>query len=64
MPKPTPTQEELDRAAMGEHVIEKEHDGSEPLPPEPDPKKKKQLEAKPAGAGYQTRQATAQTHDE
>ena len=26
--KPTPTQEENDRAAMGEHVVEKEPDGS------------------------------------
>jgi hypothetical protein len=28
MAKPTPTQEENDRAAMGEHVVEKEPDGS------------------------------------
>jgi hypothetical protein len=66
--QPTPTQDELDRAMMGEHVIDKEHDGSEiqnppPEPPPPDelnPQKKKQMEAKPAsGGGYQTRQATA-----
>ena len=30
--KPTPTQEENDRAAMGEHVIEKEPDGSKEQP--------------------------------
>lgn len=30
--KPTPTQEENDRAAMGEHVVEKEADGAAPDP--------------------------------
>jgi hypothetical protein len=47
--KPTPTQAEADAAAMGEHVMEKESDGSpemeqpapvvppEPAPPEPPP---------------------------
>jgi hypothetical protein len=71
MPKPTPTQEENDAAALGAHVLSKDSDGS-PLdegaqPPvetveeatsEP---KRKQMEAKPAsaGAGYTTRQATA-----
>jgi hypothetical protein len=30
--KPTPTQEELDRANMGEHVMEKEPDGGAPDP--------------------------------
>jgi hypothetical protein len=66
MPKPTPTQEEHDRAALGEHVLVKEFDGSElenpparrAPPPEPEPKKQKQMEATPpAGGGYQTRQA-------
>jgi hypothetical protein len=70
MAKPTPTQDELDRAAMGEHVIDKEHDGSEiqnpppetPDDPDAEPKKKKQMEAKPAtSASYQTRQATPAT---
>jgi hypothetical protein len=28
--KPTPTQEENDRASLGEHVLEKEDDGSGP----------------------------------
>jgi len=31
--KPTPTQEENDRAKMGEHVTEKEPDGSKEEPP-------------------------------
>ena len=72
MAKPTPTQDELDRAAMGEHVVEKEYDGSRPdiaaMPDEPVPEgdppvmtHHRHMEAKPsAGAGYQTRQATAQ----
>ena len=30
--KPTPTQEENDRAALGEHVVDKEPDGSPPDP--------------------------------
>ena len=30
--KPTPTQEENDRAAMGEHVVDKEPDGSPEQP--------------------------------
>ena len=30
--KPTPTQDENDRAALGEHVIEKEQDGSDEQP--------------------------------
>lgn len=66
--KPTPTQAENDRAAMGEHVVDKEHDGSEleaapppagEPPPEAEPKRK-QMEAKPSApsAGYQTRAAT------
>ena len=67
MSKPTPTQEENDKAAMGEHVMDKEHDGSElqnsppeeQQPPEALHKKQKQVEAKPASGGYQTRHATA-----
>jgi Flp pilus assembly protein TadD len=53
--KPTPTQEENDLAASGEHVIEHEHDGS---PVEGEPQVKRQAEAnKPAsGRGdYSTR---------
>jgi hypothetical protein len=70
MAKPTPTQEELDRAAQGEHVIVKEPDGSglenPPTLPEVPPDhpdqglpgaKRRQMEARPAG-GYQTRQVT------
>ena len=72
--QPTPTQEELDRAMMGEHVIDKEHDGSEiqnPLPPDPPPEppaaaegKKKQVEAKPSTGGYQTRQMRPQATEQ
>lgn len=36
--QPTPTQEENDLAAVGQSVVEKEHDGS-PEPPPPDPPK-------------------------
>jgi hypothetical protein len=53
--KPTPTQEENDRAAMGEHVVEKESDGS----PEEGPTAGTQTrhsEARPGG-DYQTRAA-------
>ena len=68
MPKPTPTQN--DRTAMGEHVIEKEHDGSQivgaPQPPPteggPPPEgsidyQRKQMETKKPvdQAGYQNR---------
>lgn len=65
--QPTPTQDELDRAAMGEHVIDKEPDGSEiqnappetAAPPDAEAKKTKQMEPKPASTGgYQTRQVT------
>jgi hypothetical protein len=67
-PQPTPTQEENDLAATGQHVQTKESDGSSldeaaNPPQEVDvvatEQKKKQMEAKPApaAAGYQTRQA-------
>jgi hypothetical protein len=56
--KPTPTQEENDLAAYGAHFTEHEDDGSGP-----DPFAAKQLEArKPAGGGYQTRQAAPAQH--
>jgi hypothetical protein len=70
MPQPTPTQEENDLAATGQHVLTKEPDGS-PLDEAANPpqdadvaeseQKKKQMEAKPApaAAGYQTRQQPA-----
>ena len=66
--KPTPTQEEIDKAATGEHVMKKEYDGSSldleampgeetlpdpPLDPEP---QRKQVEARPPRAGYEIRQ--------
>ena len=55
--KPTPTQDENDRANLGEHVMEKEHDGSEEQPGAV----KKASEAAPSSGagGYQTRQTTA-----
>jgi hypothetical protein len=69
--KPTPTQDENDSAAMGEHVMDKEPDGS---PEEESPMvaqqkrdearkektKSKQSEARPAQSGYQTRAAQPQ----
>lgn len=61
--KPTPTQEENDRAAMGEHVVEKEPDGAEPDPGgQPGgvltDKQRRTKQETPAHApgGYQTRQ--------
>jgi hypothetical protein len=57
--KPTPTQEENDLAAMGEHVLEHEPDGSPPDPGtnQPAPLSTRAMEAKPGG-DYQTRTAT------
>jgi hypothetical protein len=54
--KPTPTQEENDRAALGEHVVEHEDDGSGPDPHHTT----RQVEAKKPtqAAGYQTRAST------
>ena len=54
--KPTPTQEENDRAAMGEHVVNKEPDGSGEEPNQPT-QHTRQSEAKPSGGDYQTRAA-------
>jgi len=65
--RPTPTQDELNRSAMGEHILEHEDDGSGP-----DPHEEANAKARAAGAGkhleaskpaqaYQTRQA-APTH--
>jgi len=48
--KPTPTQEENDLAALGAHIMEHEHDGSDP-----DPNVRQMEAAKPQP--YQTRQA-------
>jgi hypothetical protein len=53
--KPTPTQEEVDRAALGEHVAEKEDDGSGP---EPHTLQARQMEGD-RPSGYSTRQAQA-----
>lgn len=63
--KPTPTQEEVDRAALGEHVLEKEDDGSGPDPADPRNREVKATTAKtteaekPAAGSYATRQTTA-----
>jgi hypothetical protein len=51
--KPTPTQEENDRFALGEHVTEKEDDGSGP------DYAQRMLEAQRPGGGYQTRETRA-----
>jgi|SRR4029077_19619394 len=57
--KPTPTQEENDRAALGEHVTEKEDDGSGPDPgvhAQQQLKQQRQSEAQSSSkGGYQTR---------
>ena len=57
--KPTPTQSENDAAAMGEHVLEHEPDGSPPDPGtnQPAPLSTRAMEGKPGG-DYQTRAAT------
>jgi hypothetical protein len=60
--KPTPTQEENDRAALGEHIPQKADDGSGPDPYEqerPDLHGTRATEAQPAGT-YQTRQQQPQ----
>jgi hypothetical protein len=63
--KPTPTQEENDRAAMGEHVVDKEPDGSDEQPENSGPQidtrghrvERKQSEPiHTTQGGYQTRQ--------
>lgn len=65
MPNPTPTQAENDLAAQGQHVADKEHDGSADDPnnqPPADPgakKKEVHAEHQPTRGGYQTRQTTA-----
>jgi hypothetical protein len=67
--RPTPTQDELNRAALGEHILEHEDDGSGPDPFEEANVKargqaqfgSKALESKPAQS-YQTRHTTAAQH--
>lgn len=61
--QPTPTQEECDRAALGDVVLEKESDGSPEQPPQPvepqpvgaDATRRRQASAQSPGAGYDTR---------
>jgi len=59
-PRPTPTQDENDRAALGEHILEHEDDGSGPDPNvvEAQEREKKMQQARKPSADYQTRQAT------
>jgi hypothetical protein len=58
--RPTPTQEENDKAKLGQNVDEKEDDGSGPDPhalAQATPRhQERHSEAKPAAAAYQTRQ--------
>jgi hypothetical protein len=58
--KPTPTQDEIDKAAMGEAVVGGEHEADGANLDEANVGATRAMEAKPGG-GYQTRQATAQS---
>lgn len=64
--KPTPTQEENDRAALGEHILEHEPDGSpevESSAPDIHGRvKTKTQEAKKPGSGYETRTVQPRPH--
>jgi hypothetical protein len=57
--KPTPTQDENDRAACGEGFVEHEDDGSGP---DPYAQENRQSTAEPTShsGGYATRQSTAE----
>jgi hypothetical protein len=57
--KPTPTQDELDRTNLGEHLTEHEPDGSE-VEESLEVRTKKQSEARPSSGGYATRQPQPQ----
>jgi len=64
--RPTPTQEENDRAKLGEHITEHEHDGSNEDPTGGSPAQReaaaKTAQASPtSGASYRTRQSQAQS---
>jgi hypothetical protein len=59
--KPTPSQEENDRARLGEDVSDKADDGSGPEPKITLTHRSVEAEDKPAPATYQTRQTTART---
>jgi hypothetical protein len=59
--KPTPTQDENDRATLGEHVINKEHDGSVRQHPANEPPRQRTSEPmSTTRGGYDTRQAQPQ----
>lgn len=63
--KPTPSQEENDRARLGDDVVEKADDGSGPeIKFAMRPVEEKASEAKPAAASYQTRQVKPTTGGE
>jgi hypothetical protein len=60
--KPTPTQEELDLAALGAHILEHEPDGSDPDPQNQPVHETRHLEADKTqthARPYQTRSTTA-----
>ena len=62
--KPTPTQEENDLAAMGQHVHEKEPDGSPPdhnVEAAAEAEKKRQEKTKEATESHSRRRSTYQT---
>jgi len=59
--RPTPTQDENDRAALGEHILEHEDDGSGPDPFETRTQKALEAGKKPAAQAYQTRQTKPAT---
>lgn len=54
--KPTPTQEENDLVMLGAQIVRHDDDGSGP---DPNVVTTRHMEAQPAGAPYQTRQASA-----
>jgi hypothetical protein len=67
MDRPTPTQEENDRAAEGKDVTQHAPDGSPPdtgvHPPEPETKRRQvEPEAQRPGEGYQTRDMRSGQH--
>lgn len=63
--RPTPTQEENDRAKLGEHITEHEPDGSPEDPAGGSPSQKEKVASPQSGgshsAGYRTRQSQAQS---
>jgi hypothetical protein len=60
--RPTPTQEELDMAAHGAHILEHDEDGSDP-DPNNQAVQGKSMEAGPAPKHYQTKSGHASKSD-